>query len=112
MGAFDEIIGVVEAKDMQQLLDMVDQVRDRITPAVVVLGADVAGKGVLIVSATQGVAGIDAGAIVKTSAQEFAGGGGGSPQLGRGGGDPARLPEAVEVARRAVMKGLGVECAY
>jgi alanyl-tRNA synthetase len=98
---------VIEARDMEHLLSLVDQVRDRIQPAVVVLAADLQGKGALVVSASSGLAGINAGQIVKLSAQRFAGGGGGTPQLGRGGADPARLSEAVAAAREAVVAGLG-----
>jgi alanyl-tRNA synthetase len=98
---------VVEANDMAQLLGLVDQVRDRVSPAVVVLGAEIGGKGVLVIGVSAGVAAVDAGAIVKGAAAEFGGGGGGSPQLGRGGGDAARLPQAVEAARQAVIRDLG-----
>jgi alanyl-tRNA synthetase len=103
---------VTEADDMEHLLSLVDQVRDRTAPAVVVLAAVLQGKGVLVVSVTPGVTGVDAGAIVKACAQEFGGGGGGNVLLGRGGGsDPARLPEAVQAAGKAVIMGLGAECA-
>jgi alanyl-tRNA synthetase len=98
---------VVDARDMEHLLTLVDQVRDRLAPAVVALGAGVDGKAVLVVSASKGLVGIDAGAITKSSAQQFGGGGGGTPVLGRGGGgDPARLPDAVMAARQAVIEGL------
>lgn len=103
---------VAEAHDMEHLLSLVDQVRDRSAPAVVALGAVLQGKGVLVVSVTPGVPGVDAGAIVKACARKFGGGGGGNVQLGRGGGsDPARILEAVEAARQAVMMGLEAECA-
>ena len=99
---------VAEAHDMEHLLSLVDQVRDRTAPAVVVLGSVLGGKGVLVVSVTPGVTGVDAGAIVKACAQEFGGGGGGNAQLGRGGGsDPARMPEAVQAARQAVLRWPG-----
>jgi alanyl-tRNA synthetase len=98
---------VVEARDMDHLLSLVDQVRDRIQPAVVVLGADLQGKGTLVVSASSGLDKINAGQIAKISAQRFGGGGGGTRQLGRGGGDPAGLSEAVAAAKEAVMAGLG-----
>ncbi len=98
---------VVEARDMDHLLSLVDQVRDRIQPAVVVLGAEVQGKGVLVVSASSGLDRVNAGQIVKASAGRFGGGGGGTAQLGRGGGDPARLTEAVAAARDAAVAGLG-----
>ncbi len=98
---------VAQAHDMRHLLSLVDQVRNRTAPSVVALGAELDGKGVLVVSVTPGVTGVDAGAIVKACAQQFGGGGGGNAQLGRGGGsDPARLPEAVAAAKLAAIRGL------
>lgn len=102
------VAGVVEARDMEHLLSLVDQVRDRVQPGVVALGADLQGKAALVVSVSAGLAGIDAGQIVRSSAREFGGGGGGTPQLGRGGGgDPAKLGQAVTAAREAVLALLG-----
>ncbi len=101
------VTGVVEARDLDHLLSLVDRVRDRIQPGVVALGADLQGKASLVVSVSPGVAGVDAGQVVKMSAREFQGGGGGTPQLGRGGGgDPGKLPEAVAAAREAVLAAL------
>jgi alanyl-tRNA synthetase len=101
------VTAVVEARDMDHLLSLVDRVRDRIQPGVVALGADLQGKASLVVSASPGVAGVDAGQVVKMSAREFQGGGGGTLQLGRGGGgDPGKLPEAVAAAREAVLAAL------
>ena len=102
------VAGVVEARDMDHLLSLVDQVRDRIQPGVVALGADLQGKATLVVSVSKGIGGVDAGQVVKLSAREFKGGGGGTAQLGRGGGgDPTKLPEALAAARQAVLAGLG-----
>ena len=99
---------VVEARDMDHLLSLVDQVRDRVQPAVVALGAALQGKAALVVSASPGIEAVDAGEVVKTSARHFGGGGGGTAHLGRGGGgDPARLNEAVCAARQAVLARLG-----
>ncbi len=101
------VTGVVDARDMDHLLSLVDRVRDHIQPGVVALGADLQGKAALVVSVSQGVDGVDAGQIVKGSVREFEGGGGGTRQLGRGGGgDPARLPDAVAAARAAVLTAL------
>ena len=102
------VTGVVEARDMDHMLSLVDRVRDRIQPGVVALGADLQGKATLVVSVSQGLDSVDAGQIVKGSAREFQGGGGGTRQLGRGGGgDPTKLPEAVAAARDAVLAALG-----
>ncbi len=93
---------------MEHLLSLVDQVRDRIQPGVVALGADLQGKAALVVSVSPGISGVDAGRVVQISAREFEGGGGGTAQLGRGGGgDPTKLGEALAAARQAVLAGLG-----
>ena len=97
---------------MDQLLSLVDRVRDRVSPGAVVLGADLQGKATLVVSVSPSVQGLDAGEIAKTSARVFGGGGGGNAQLGRaGGGDPAGLRDAVDAARRALWEALGARCA-
>ena len=102
------VANVVEARDMEHLLSLVDRVRDRIQPGVVALGADLQGKAALVVSVSQGITGVDAGQVVKISAREFKGGGGGTAQLGRGGGgDPSMLHEALAVSRKAILAGLG-----
>jgi alanyl-tRNA synthetase len=99
---------VVAARDMDHLLSLVDQVRDRVQPGVVILGAELQEKATLVIGVGSGIGQIDAGKIVRSAASRFGGGGGGTPQLGRGGGgDPAKLVEAVAAARDAVVAGLG-----
>lgn len=100
--------GVVQARDMEHLLAIADQVRDRARPSVVTVGAVLDGKAALVVAATEGVSAVDAGRVAKEAAQVFGGGGGGQARLGRGGGgDPSRLEAAVDAARRAVLVALG-----
>jgi alanyl-tRNA synthetase len=107
VGGISLVAGTVEARDTDHLLSLVDQVRDRVQPGVVVLGADLDGKAALVV-AVAGVSQVDAGHVVKTAAKAFGGGGGGTAHLGRGGGgDPARLGEALEAARQAVLAAMG-----
>lgn len=107
-GGVSLVAGNVEARDMDHLLSLVDRVRDCIQPGVVALGADLQGKAALVVSVSPGITGVDAGRVVAVSAREFKGGGGGTAQLGRGGGgDPTKLDEALAAARQAVLSGLG-----
>lgn len=107
-GGVSLVAGNVEARDMEHLLSLVDRVRDCIQPGVVALGADLQGKAALVVSVSPGITGVDAGRVVAVSAREFKGGGGGTAQLGRGGGgDPTKLDEALAAARQAVLSGLG-----
>jgi alanyl-tRNA synthetase len=100
--------GRVPARNAEHLVGLVDQVRDRLSPAVVILGAEVEGKGLIVTSVSKEVRGIHAGDLVKAATAVAGGGGGGSPNLGRGGGsDPARLDEGIETARRAALAALG-----
>ena len=102
------VASVVEARDMEHLLSLVDQVRDRVQPGVVALAAELEAKAALVVSVSQGIIGVDAGQVVKVSSREFEGGGGGTALLGRGGGgDPSKLREALAVARETILAGLG-----
>ncbi len=90
---------VVEVPDADQLMSLVDRVRDRLAPAAVALGADISGKGMVVVSVSAELAEVDAGAIARSAAQSVGGGGGGNRSLGRAGGvSPDRLAEAVERA--------------
>jgi alanyl-tRNA synthetase len=108
LGEVSLVTSVVEVRDMEHLLSLVDQVRDRVQPSVVALGADLEGNAALVVGVGQGITGVDAGQVVKLSAREFKGGGGGTARLGRGGGgDPKKLEEALAAARRAILAGLG-----
>jgi alanyl-tRNA synthetase len=101
------VAATVDARDMDHLLSLVDQVRERTQPSVVALGAEVLGKAALVVSVSSQVSKVNAGQVVKTASLAFGGRGGGTPQLGRsGGGDPSKLAEAVALARETVLAGL------
>ena len=111
-GGVHVAVGRVEARDMEQLVKLVDQVRDRLAPAVVALGAEVDGKSLLVVSVSKGVPadprrrpceGDEHRARRRRRRQPFAG--------ARRGGDPAKLDEALVGLRRRVAElleaGLG-----
>jgi alanyl-tRNA synthetase len=101
------VASVIEVRDMDHLLSLVDQVRERTQPSVVALGAEIQGKGALIVSVSSQVDGVDAGQVVKTASRAFGGGGGGTTHLGRGGGgDPRKLQEAIVCVRETVLASL------
>jgi alanyl-tRNA synthetase len=102
----------VQVPDMDALLALLDKVKGKVGDGVVVLGAaDADEERVhLVASATPAavVRGAKADDIVRAAAGVVGGGGGGRDTLARAGGkDPAKLPDAIEEARRAVRVALG-----
>ncbi|HKF00486.1 MAG TPA: alanine--tRNA ligase [Actinomycetes bacterium] len=79
-------------------------------PGVVVLGAETAGKASLVAVVTTDLVdrGIAARDVLLAAAKEVGGGAGGKGDLATAGGrDPARLAEALEVARAEAVRRLG-----
>lgn len=91
----------VTAKDMDDLRNLADLVRNRLTEGVVLLGAAFEGK-VNFVAMGQGDVvkkGFHAGKLVKEVAQVAGGGGGGRPDMAQAGGKkPEKMQEALAKA--------------
>ena len=88
----------VDVEDVETLRRMTDWFRDKLGSSVVVLGAVVKGKPMLVAAATPDVVkrGIHAGNLVREIAQIVGGRGGGRPNMAQAGGqDPEKLPEAL-----------------
>ncbi len=116
-GQADSMVSQAETVDGVQLLvarvtvgsgddlrPMADRLRARLGSSVVVLGAEVGGRPILLVAASDDVVarGLRADEIVREAAKVVGGGGGGRPQLAQAGGrDVSRLDDALEVAREA-----------
>lgn len=85
--------------DPKALRDLADQLRDRLAPAVVLLGAENKGKALLVCSVSKEVTSKHkAGEIVREAAAIVGGGGGGRPDFAQAGGsDPSKLEDAVAV---------------
>ena len=85
--------------DSKSLREMADQLRDKLAPAVVLLGAPSQDgkKALLVCSVSKEVTSrYRAGDIVKKAAAMVGGGGGGRPDFAQAGGtDPSRLKDAV-----------------
>jgi alanyl-tRNA synthetase len=105
------IIGEVPAAPVEQLRNQVDRLRQKAGSAVVVVGWKEDGDKVgLIVSATDDLVkkGIHAGKLVGQIAKVVGGGGGGKPNMAQAGGkDPAKLGEALALAKKLVAEQLG-----
>jgi len=89
----------VAAADMDALRTTVDQLKQKLGSAIIVLGAVSEQKVNLVVSVSQDLVGkgYHAGKIIKEVATICGGGGGGRPDMAQAGGkDPAKLAEALE----------------
>ena len=86
-------------------------VRDRLgSPAVVVAGSNLSGKGSLVAVVTKDLveAGVSASAIISEAATELGGGGSRDPELAQAGGPHGdRLDDALELARDSAERLLG-----
>lgn len=100
----EEVAGVpvltaqVEASDMEQLRNIMDDLKQKLSEGVIVLGS-VAGEKVQLVASVSPKyvqSGLHAGKLIKEVASICGGGGGGRPDLAQAGGKlPERLPSAL-----------------
>ena len=109
-GGVSVVVARSELADQRALMELASQVRSKLGEAAVVLGGAAKGKVALVVvlsgSATK--RGLNAAAIVREAAAVAGGGGGGRDDAAQAGGrDPAKLDEALEVARGLIAAGLG-----
>ncbi|MED1946244.1 MULTISPECIES: alanine--tRNA ligase [Brevibacillus] len=89
----------VSAVDMDNLRGMVDELKNKLGSAVIVLGAVDGDKVNLVAGVTKDLMdqGIHAGKIIKEVATRCGGGGGGRPDMAQAGGkDPSKLQEALD----------------
>lgn len=90
----------VNAADMDDLRQMVDELKQKLESGVVILGA-VAGEKVLLVSWVSNdliAQGFHAGQLIKEVAARCGGGGGGRPDMAQAGGkEPAKLSSALNI---------------
>jgi alanyl-tRNA synthetase len=107
----DGRVVVAEVKDVKggSLRDLSDQLRQQEKALAVVLGSVDDGRVFVVVNLDPSLEeqGLDAVAVVRALAPIIGGGGGGRPGLAEAGGkDPARLREALEAGRDAVVAAL------
>jgi alanyl-tRNA synthetase len=99
IGGLKVVATSVEGADAAALRNAVDQLKDRLGSAVIVLGSAAPdGKVTLIAGVTaDATSRVKAGEVVNFVAQQVGGRGGGRPDLAQAGGtDAARLPEALQ----------------
>ena len=100
----------VSVGDVESLKNLGHSMRDKLGTAVVVLGAEINEKAMIIVAVSDDLVGkgVKAGAIINPVARKVNGGGGGHPRFAQAGGkNPANLPEAIASALDVVTEQLG-----
>jgi alanyl-tRNA synthetase len=102
------IVGEVPAAPVEQILAQLDRLRQKAKSAVIVIGWVEEGKVKFLCGVTEDVVSkVDAGKLVGEVAKAAGGRGGGRGVTAQGGGtDPAKLPEALELARRVIRQKL------
>jgi alanyl-tRNA synthetase len=95
------LAATVEGADAKTLRETMDQLKDKLKSAAIVLGAVNDGKVSLIAGVTADLTGkLKAGELVNYVAQQVGGKGGGRPDMAQAGGtDPAGLPSALQSVR-------------
>jgi alanyl-tRNA synthetase len=101
-----------EVPSQDALSQLGDRLRDRLGSGVLLLGAALDGRPALLALVTPDLVarGLKAGALLGATAQALGGRGGGRPDRAQGGGgDPARLDEALAAVPALVERGLSAE---
>ncbi|WP_313023807.1 alanine--tRNA ligase [Pseudomonas lopnurensis] len=98
----------LDGLDGKALLALVDQLKNKLGSAVILLGGVLDGKVVLVAGVTQDLtARLKAGDLMRQAAAAVGGKGGGRPDMAQGGGtEPARLDEALALASAFAEQGL------
>ncbi|WP_277051662.1 alanine--tRNA ligase [Zestomonas thermotolerans] len=98
----------LDGLDGKALLALVDQLKNKLGSAVILLGSVLDGKVVLVAGVTQDLtARLKAGELVKQAAAAVGGKGGGRPDMAQGGGvEAGKLDEALALAVPFVEQGL------
>jgi alanyl-tRNA synthetase len=112
IGGVPLVAAQVEVDDRDALAALADRLRDKEPGAVVVLGAELEGKAMLLVAVgprLKGDARFHAGRIIAALAERVDGRGGGRPDFAQAGGKaPERLADAIAATPRLVAEMAGV----
>jgi len=98
----------LEGADSNTLRDTLDQLKNKLGSAAIVLASEEGGKVKLIAGVTKDVIGkVKSGELVNIAAAEVGGKGGGRPDMAQAGGDnPAAIPQALEAAKNWLQEQL------
>ncbi|KPH77076.1 MULTISPECIES: alanine--tRNA ligase [Bacillaceae] len=97
----------VHVRDMNQLRNMIDDLKQKLGSCIILLATENNGKVQLASGVSKDLVekGFHAGKLIKQAAQICGGGGGGRPDMAQAGGkDPAKILEAVQSAKDYVLE--------
>lgn len=99
-GGLQVLVKRIDGQDGKALLALVDQLKNKLGSAVILLGGELDGKVVLVAGVTADLTGkVKAGDLIRTTAARVGGKGGGRPDMAQGGGtDVAALDTALAEA--------------
>ena len=100
LGGMQVLVKRVDGVDGKGLLALIDQLKNKLGSAVILLGGELDGKVVLVAGVTSDLtARVKAGDLIRNTAQAVGGKGGGRPDMAQGGGtDVAALDAALASA--------------
>ncbi len=109
IGGVKLLVAHLEGADVKTLRTTMDQLKDKLGTAAVLLATDSGGKVVLVAGVTKdAVDRIKAGDMIRTAAPIVGGKGGGRPDMAQGGGNnPDAIPKMVEEVRTWAQQQLG-----
>lgn len=99
----------VNAKDMNQLRHMVDDLKQKLGSGIILLAAENNQKVQLAAGVSKDLIarGLHAGNLIKQAAQVCGGGGGGRPDMAQAGGkDPAKIDEALQLVKQYISENI------
>ena len=101
IGGVKILVAHLEGADSNTLRDTLDQLKNKLGSAAIVLASEGAGKVKLIAGVTKDLTKtIKAGDLVNIAAAEVGGKGGGRPDMAQAGGsNPAAIPQALDAAK-------------
>ena len=110
IGGVRVVVEAVDGVDQKALLELSDNVKQRLGTGAVVLGSASDGRVSLVANFAPAAveAGLKADEVVRSAAKVVGGGGGGRDTMAQAGGrEPDKLPEALATARLEIERALG-----
>ncbi|HDZ56329.1 MAG TPA: alanine--tRNA ligase [Pseudomonas xinjiangensis] len=104
VGDMQVLVKRLDGQDAKSLLALVDQLKNKLGSAVILLGGELDGKVVLVAGVTKDLVGrVKAGDLIRATAAAVGGKGGGRPDMAQGGGtEVGALDQALAEAVKAL----------